>query len=132
MSGHPQLSPYLNRFTTLWQDKADVKLEFTCKDGNVIVNLSHNLGSIVKVTEEVKTQSPNSGNILKKNVSLSQIVRLKKRAAEKATAEKLEAEQVKANLLKSLMNLHRASRLKLRFHQLPKLRMMLRRQKTML
>ena len=96
MSGHPQLSPYLNRFTTLWQDKADVKLEFTCKDGNVIVNLSHNLGSIVKVTEEVKTQSPNSGNILKKNVSLSQIVRLKKRAAERATAEKLEAEQVKA------------------------------------
>ena len=54
MSGHPQLTPYLNGFTTLWQDKEDVKLEFTCKGGNVIVNLSHNLGSIVKVTEEVK------------------------------------------------------------------------------
>ena len=54
MSGHPQLSPYLNRLTTLWQDKADVKLEFTCMVGNVIVNLSHNIGGIVKVPEEVK------------------------------------------------------------------------------
>ena len=59
----------------------------------MIVNISHNLGSIVKVTEEVKTQNPYNGNILKKNVNLSQIVRLKKRAAKKATAEKLEAKK---------------------------------------
>ena len=57
----------------------------------MIVNLSHNLESIVKVTEEVKTQNPYNGNIMKKNESLSQIMRLKKRAAKKATAEKLEA-----------------------------------------
>ena len=99
MSGHPQLSPYLNRFATLWQDKADVKLEFTCKDGNVTVNLSHNLAGIEKVPEEVLRQNPvnpNDEHVQKKNVSPSQIVRLKKRAAERAEAEKLKAEQVKA------------------------------------
>ena len=97
MSGYAQLSPYLNRFTTLWQDKADVKLEFTCKDGNVIVNLSHNLGGIEKVPDEVIKPYPYAGHVLKKNISLSQIMRLKKRAAERAAAEKLEAEKVKAS-----------------------------------
>ena len=96
MFSHSELSPYLNRFTTLWQDKADVKLDFTCKGGQVIVNLSHNLGGIEKVPEEVITQNPNGEYVRKKNVSLSQILRLKKRATERAAAEKLEAEKVKA------------------------------------
>ena len=73
---HPQLNPYFNRYTTLWQDNANVKLELTCKDGNVIVNLSHNLGGIEKVPEAKTTHNPN--DVLKKKVSLSQIVRLKK------------------------------------------------------
>ena len=95
MYSHPQLNPYLNRFTTLWQDNANVKLEFTCKDGNVIVNLSHNVGGIEKVPEAKRTHNPNDENVLKKNVSLSQIVRLKKRAAERAAAEKCDVEKAK-------------------------------------
>ena len=69
---------------------------------------------------------------MKKNVSLSQIVRLKKRAAQRAAAENLEAEKLKLLLFKTRMNLHRASWVKLRVHQLPKLSLMLRRQTTML
>ena len=95
MYSHPQLNPYLNRFTTLWQDNANVKLEFTCKDGNVIVNLSHNVGGIEKVPKEITKHNPNDENVLKKNVSLSQIVRLKKRAAERAAAEKCDVEKAK-------------------------------------
>ena len=102
MSGHPQLYPYLNRFTALWQGKADVKLEFTCLDGNVIINLSHNIGRIEKVPHEEKTQKPNDIQVLKKNVSLSQIVRLQKRAAERAEAEKLEAEKAKVDSLEAV------------------------------
>ena len=78
-----------------------MKLTVTYNDGNVIVNLSHYLGSILKVTEKVKTQNPYNRNIPKKNINLSQMVRLKKSAAERATAENLETEKVKTLLFKS-------------------------------
>ena len=94
MSGHPKLSPYLNRFTALWQDKSDIKLEFTCMDGNMIVNYFHNIGGIKKVQHAVKVQKPNDVQVLKKNASLSQIVRLKTMAGERAKAEKLEVTYV--------------------------------------
>ena len=48
MSSQEQLNPYLNRFTILVQQQATAKLEFSCSDGKVTVNLFHDLGSVEK------------------------------------------------------------------------------------
>ena len=39
MSSQEQLNPYLNRFTTLVQQHATAKLEFSCSRGKVTVNI---------------------------------------------------------------------------------------------
>ena len=48
MSSQEQLNPYLNRFTLLVQQHATAKLEFSCSDGKVTVNLFHDLGGVDK------------------------------------------------------------------------------------
>ena len=52
------------------------------------VNLLHDLGVVVKAIPATAVHQPENGHVLKKNVSLSQIIRLKKKAAERAEKTK--------------------------------------------
>ena len=96
MSHQEQFNPYLNRFTQLVKEHATAKLDFSCLDGKVTVNLLHDLGVVGKAPPATAVDQPENGHILKKNVSLSQIIRLKKRAAERAEKAKHEVTQAKA------------------------------------
>ena len=96
MCPQEQLNPYLNRFTLLVKQNASAKLEFNCLNGKVTVNLFHDLGVVEKTSPATVVQNPEEGPVFKKNVSLSQIVRLKKRAAERAENPKQEDDQKKA------------------------------------
>ena len=94
MSTQEQLNPYLNRFTILVQQHATAKLEFRCLDGKVTVNLSHDLEVVEKAPPATAVKQ--SGQVLQKNVSLSHIIRLQKRAAERAEKVKILSDQAKA------------------------------------
>ena len=98
MSTQEKLNPYLNRFTILVQQHATAKLEFNCLDGKVTVNLLHDLGVVEKAPPATAVQQSEKGQVLKKNVSLSQIIRLQKRAAERAEKAKLKADQTKQRM----------------------------------
>ena len=95
MSTQEKLNPYLNRFTILVEQHVTAKLEFNCLDGKVTVNLLHDLGVVEKAPPATAVQQSEKGQVLKKNVSLSQIIRLQKRAAERAEQAKLKADQTK-------------------------------------
>ena len=60
------------------------------------VNLLHDLGVVGKSPPATAVHKPENGQIFKKKLSLSQIIRLKKRAAERAEKAEHEAEQAKA------------------------------------
>ena len=96
MSPQEQLNPYLSRFTTLVQQHASAKLEFSCMNGKVTVNLMHDLGVVEKASPAKTEQQTENGPVLRKNLSLSQIIRLKNRAAARAEKAKLEADHPKA------------------------------------
>ena len=53
-------------------------------DGRVNVNIFHDLGEIIKVSPKYVPQQSTYANVLKKNVSQSQVKRLQRRAAQRA------------------------------------------------
>ena len=90
MSAKDLILPYLNRFVAINQEKSSAKLELTCSNRKITVNLLHNLRVIEEVTPYLKYESPAYSEILKKNVNNSQSIRLQKRtqlSAEESRAE---------------------------------------------
>ena len=93
MSSQEKLNPYLNRFTTLVQQHATAKLEFSCSGGKVTVNLFHDLRVVEKAPPAAAVKQPENGQVWKKNVSLSQVIRLQKRAPVRDEKAKLEDDE---------------------------------------
>ena len=111
MSAQEQFAPYINRFVNLVHQKAVAKLELTCKDGKVNINISHELGEFVKICNPPVTENPSYTDVLKKDSDMikpSQLMRLKRRAlaraeeARNATKEQQDiAELAKVEFLKA-------------------------------
>jgi hypothetical protein len=94
MSVQELIAPYLNRFVILFNQIATAKLEFSCAEGKVNVNIFHELEAIrqpLPTTPLVKKAGYNE--VLKKNLKASQLKRLQRRAA--AHAEEAKAEEAK-------------------------------------
>ena len=94
MSIQDQIAPYLNRFVLLFNENASAKLEINCSAGKVSVNISHDLGAVVKPT--TKHQQPEQqqySDVLKKTVRPSQLNRLKKRADARAEQANVQTQQ---------------------------------------
>ena len=86
MSVQELIAPYLNRFVILFNQNATAKLEFSCAEGKVNVNIFHEL-------EAIRQPLPTTPLVLKKNLKASQLKRLQRRAA--ARAEEAKAEEAK-------------------------------------
>ena len=86
MSAEAYLAPNLNRFVILLRQNSTAKLELNCKSGQLKVNISHDIGFV----EEATTINPTNSyaDMLKKNMKVSQLNRLKRRAAERAERAK--------------------------------------------
>ena len=90
MSAKDLISPYLNRFVAIKNQKATAKLELYCKDGKVVVNFQHELGLIEETSPGPHSEIPAYSDILKKGVSTSQLNRLQRRAEERAEKSRSE------------------------------------------
>ena len=102
MSAKYLISHYLNRFVVLLHQHSTAKVEISCEDGKLSVNLFHDLGVVEDPTPEPlpNPREPLYANVLKKNVKQSQISRLQKRSnarAEEARAEKKVQQEIAAN-----------------------------------
>ena len=92
MSVKDQLSPYLNRFLILCEQKSNVKLELCCDNGQVSVNLLHALEVVSPtIPDEIQKKEKYSEILKKKNIGTSQLNRLQRRAFERAEEAKKEA-----------------------------------------
>lgn len=100
MSAKDLISPYLNRFVAINQQKSFAKLELICSNGKVSVNFFHDLGVIEEETPKHDQDQPAYSDVLRKNVHLSQSARLKRRAetrAEEARAETKRQQHIAEN-----------------------------------
>ena len=84
-----QIAPYLNRFVFLLNQNATAKLEIGCTDGKVTVNMSHDLGAVVKTAPINKPEKQQYSDVLRKKVRPSQLKRLQKRADARAAQAKV-------------------------------------------
>ena len=92
MSVKDQLSPYLNRFLILCEQKSNVKLELCCDNGQVSVNLLHALEVVSPtIPNKIQKKEKYSEILKKKNIGTSQLNRLQRRAFERAEEAKKEA-----------------------------------------
>ena len=89
MSIQDQISPYLNRFVLLFNHNATAKLEIGCIDGKVSVNISHELGAVVKMAPSKKPEKQQYSDVLKKKVRPSQLKMLQIRADARAAQAKV-------------------------------------------
>ena len=98
MSVQDQFAPYLNRFIYLLHQKSSAKLEFSCQDGKVRINIFHELTEVEEAFNN-HILKPAYNEVLKKNIKRSQINRLHRRALARTEAEqaKLEAEKAKVD-----------------------------------
>ena len=80
MSAKELISPCLNRFMEINQQKSSAKLELCCINEKVSINFFYDLGVIEEVTPNSNYESPAYSDILRKNVNNSQSIRLQKRA----------------------------------------------------
>ena len=78
MSIQEQLAPYLNRFVILFHQNASAKLELSCTNGKVSVNIMHDFGVVEKTVPPKKPDQQPYNEVLKKNLKQSQINRLQK------------------------------------------------------
>ena len=96
MSVQELIAPYLNRFVILFNQIATAKLEFSCAEGKVNVNIFHELEAIrqpLPTTPLVKKAGYNE--VLKKNLKASQLKILQRRAASHAEEAKAETPKEK-------------------------------------
>ena len=104
MSVQELIAPYLNRFLILFNQNANAKLELSCAEGKVNVNIFHELGVIeqpLPPTPPVKKAGYNE--VLKKNLKISPLKRLQRRAAaraDEAKAETLKNKEISENALR--------------------------------
>ena len=89
MSIQEQIAPYLNRFVLLFNQNATAKLDISCSEGRVSVNISHDLGAVSKTPPTHQAEKQKYSDVLKKSVSPSQLRRLKKRAETRAEKAKV-------------------------------------------
>ena len=75
MAVEAQLAPYLNRFVILLRHNSVAKLELSCSNGKLSVNISHDMGLVEQATSQ---PPPSYKEVLKKNLKRSQINRLQK------------------------------------------------------
>ena len=96
MSLQDLIAPYLNRFVILFSENATAKLELSCAEGKVHVNMFYDL---VAPKQNLPTAPPvkkaGYSDSLKKNLKTSQLNRLKRRAA--VRAEEAETQTVRQN-----------------------------------
>ena len=71
-----QIAPYLHKFVLLFNQNATVKLEIGCREEKVTVNISHDLGAVVKTASTYKPEKQQYSDVLKKKVRQSQLKRL--------------------------------------------------------
>ena len=93
MSIQDQIAPYLNRFVLLFNENASAKLEINCSAGKVSVNISHDLGAVVKTTPKHQPEQQQYSDVLKKTIRQSQLNRLKKRADARAEQANVQTQQ---------------------------------------
>ena len=111
MSAQDLFAPYLNRFLKLLNQNATAKLEFSCKEGKVNVNISHDLGVVAEASPATIEVQPTYKEALRKGThfaSSSQNIRLQRRAisrAEEARKEtkrqQLIAEEARGELMRA-------------------------------
>ena len=92
MSAKDLISPYLNRFVVLLHQHSTAKVELSCEDGKLSVNLFHDLGVVEDATPEPvpNPREPLYANFLKKNIKQSLLSRLQKRANARAEEDRAE------------------------------------------
>ena len=95
MAVEAQLVPYLNRFVILLRQNYVAKLELSCSNVKLSVNISHDIGLVEQATPY---PPPSYKEVPKKNLKRSQINRLQKRAAERADKAGKEAEKLMLKL----------------------------------
>ena len=96
MSAHDLFAPYLNRFVNLLNQNATAKLEFSCKDGKVNVNIPHDLGVVAEASPATIQVQPTYKEALRKGttfVSSSQDMRLQRRAMSRAEEARKETKK---------------------------------------
>ena len=93
MSAKDLISPYLNRFVAINQQKYFSKLELSCDNGKVTVIFFHDLGVIEEEAPKPNQDHPAYSDILKNNVHISQSVRLKRRAETRAKEARAETKR---------------------------------------
>ena len=69
MTAKELIGPYLNRFVALLHQNSTAKLELSCKDGQMSVNIQHDFGLIEEVSPEPEQESrtPSYNEVLRKN-----------------------------------------------------------------
>ena len=90
MSAKDLVSPYLNRFEAINQQKSCAKLKLSCYNGKVSMNVAHDLGLIEEGPPKHNQNPPASIDVMTNTVSFLQSARLKRRTqarAEEARAE---------------------------------------------
>ena len=80
MSALKLMDPYISIFVTLILLKSTAKLEFSCLDGKVTVNICHDLGEVEETNLRQNIGIPFYTDVLKDNVEPPQFNRLQKRA----------------------------------------------------
>ena len=100
MSVEAHLAPYLNRFVILLRHNSVAKLELTCNNGKLTVNISHDIGVVEQASPKPITP-PSHNEVLKKNLNRSKTNRLQRRAADRAEKANKEAEEAHSEAAKS-------------------------------
>ena len=93
--------------------KNTAKVELSCEDGKLFVNLSHDLGEVEETTPQPEPTKPLYNNVLKKSITKSQVNRLQKRAnarAEEVIAETKVQQEIAENAKTELKKLPRILR----------------------
>ena len=95
MSAKDLISPYLNRFVAINQQKSNARLELCCKDGKVTINLHHDLGVVEEAIPRTNSDSPLPvySDVLRKNINISQVARLQRRAETRAEEARVETKK---------------------------------------
>ena len=68
MSAKDLISTNIIRFVVCLHQKSTARVELSCKDGIVFVNLFHDLGAVKEATPEPEWTKPLYNNVLKKNI----------------------------------------------------------------
>ena len=110
MSLQDLIAPYLNRFVILFNENATAKLELSCTEGKVHVNIFHDLGAVNKSLPETPPVKRTAYNeVLKKNIKPSQLNRLHRRAAARAEEVKTNTYNQKKDAEKTLEDAEKAT-----------------------